>query len=322
MRSKMFVMFMIVAASFALGCGGGGGGGDSTIVTPATTYNLTGTAETPANGDTGWSASIKAAISLDKATAEAFKFADSTSVSDKQTLSSTGAFSLKVTPASGVFVKITNSKGLELRKYVGDVTADAAAGTVNASSTIEALLNEYGLSTTDTFAVTTLTNAINTLFGSAPTLTTSETVFTKMKSDNAATLSGLTTAITDIKANNTLVETALKAANLNDALPYFSANFLGVEGDATTNLDNFKTVTQNRFNQYDITTYTFTVVDVTFTDADTAVVKVNASIAAQDKTAGTTKGPVTLTEWPITWKKENSKWVVYRNFPYLSSQIF
>jgi len=321
MRFKAFILFAVLSFSLlALGCGGGGGGGGggTTGTSTPTTYNVSGNVQPPPVSDS-WNPSIRAAFSLSSLTATAIG-KSGTSLGSKA-VDSNGNFTIPIVPDDDVTIKVTNSKGFEFRKKYGKVAADVSGISVTATSTAELILQESGLATSGV-PLTNLINAIISALSNTYALTSGQNLYDVTKTNQNSTISFYQTAQTAISSRNSLLETALKNADVDGAVQYFSASFTSSDPalQATVNRDHFKSVTQDRFSRYTITTYTVTITKIEFTATDTANVTITARVAATGKDGSSPD--VTLSNKVVVWRFENSNWYIYKDFPYLRDQLF
>ena len=311
-----------VASLLLVGCGGGGGGGGGGSVTTAVT--VSGSVDVPAGvNETTWSASIKPAFNYAGLTATAL--AESGAELGSIAVGSDKSFKITLSRAdNNVTVKVTNSKGFDFRKNYGVVGGEVVGVTVSATSTAELILKNYGL-TANGSALTSVVNALVTTISGTTPPASGKTIYNTVIDSQDATLTAYKTAQTAINSRNAAVETALKNADVTTAASYFSPNFGSTNTalQATVNLDNFKTVSQDRFNKYTISSYSFTITSSAFTDAETASVTISARIIAEPKAgSGGVSQNVTISPWVVIWHYENGNWFIYRDFPYLKEQVF
>jgi len=320
MRSKNFVLFALLSFSLlALGCGGGGGGGGGTSgPSTTTTYTVSGNVQPPSVNDT-WNPSIRAAFSLTSLTATAIG-KSGTSLGAKA-VDSNGNFTIPIVPDDDVTIKVTNSKGFEFRKKYGKVAADVSGIIVTATSTAELILQEAGLATSGA-PLENLVKAIISTLSNAYALTSGQNLYDFTKTNQSSTITSYKNAQEAINSRNSLLETALKNADVDAAVQYFSASFTSSDPalQSTVSRDNFKSVTQDRFSRYTITTYTVTINKIEFTATDTANVTITAHVAATGKDGSSPD--VTVSNKVVIWRLENSNWYIYKDFPYLRDQLF
>lgn len=322
MRSKVFVIgLMFCAALFSLGCGGGGGDSGSGV-TPTTNPTLSGSLDKPVATVDGWAASIRPLFQFAKLTATAYGQAG-TSLGSAQ-LNDAGAFTITLTTTADneVTIKVTSSvTGFEMSYLVGKVSGSLSNLTVSATTTCQLLLEkQYALATdTSSVAFTTLYNAFLGYLSGSPT--TGSIVDTLKASSVGTTMNTFTTAQSTIKANFVAIENALKAKSITDTVKYFSTSFSVTDTSLGVSLDNFKTTTSDRFTRYTIDSYSFTIEKIIFTgDGTTATVYASASIAVTGITDGS-KQSATVPNLQIIMRNEGGSWLVYKDFPYLKSQI-
>jgi hypothetical protein len=318
-----FVLACLVFGAFLfVGCDSGGGGDSGTGATTAP-ITISGNADVPVSALDSWATSIRGAFDYTRLTARAYGVAGN--LLGEAALKSDKTFFITLTSADAdVTVKITSVKGFEFSKVLGPVTtAGTAVGTVDATTTCQLLMHkEYGMATdTTSVAFTTLLTAfVNSL--SVSTALNGGTIVDALKTSQLNTMTTFKNSQSAIKNNFAWVEAALKARSVTETVKYFSLYYTSSDASlaATVTLDNFKTVTQDRFNRYTIDAYTFNVEKILFTDSTTAVAVGTAYIAVTGISDRVPRS-IPLTNLRVVWRMENGSWVIYKDFPYQTSQL-
>ena len=312
-------MIFLVAVLGCGGGGGGGGGGGSPVAPPISQdVTLTGQVELPAGFNSDWSASIRPALGISGLTAQAFD-RYGTSIGMSAVDPETGVFTLILSRSeTRILIEISNGKRFKLQKFIESLPIEPKPILVNAASTAEAYLN---LSADPTIvmseaAAASLTAVILAALQNPPSPGQNLAEIVEAETDKI--FDYYTDERQKIVDINNLLTGYMKAETLEPALPYISPSF-GADGIPTANLDDFKFRTQRRFNNFTIEQYNFNIKKVFFTSATEAIITFDGYIRA--RTASLSVKTSQLNDYEYTMRVENGGWVMYRNFPYLESQL-
>lgn len=322
MRSTMLGVCLVLGVLLSCGCDGGGSdtAGSGEISAPIT---ILGNVDVPVAALDSWAASTRAAFGYSKLLVKAY--GSTGTVLGEAAVKADKSFSLTLSaPDNEVTLKVTSLQGFELRKLIGPIGASGGfVGTVDSTSTCQHLLQkDYGLATdTSSIPFTTLSTAFVNSMNVAPTFTNG-TIVDSLKTAQAANMSAFRASQDTIRNSFSWIEAAMKAKFLSEAAKYFSPSFTSSDASlaSTVTLDNFKTTTQDRFNRFTIDLYSYTIEKTIFTDATTAVVYGNARISVTGLNDGV-KQSAYLSNQKVVWRMENGSWVVFKDFPYLTSQL-
>ncbi|MBF0408076.1 MAG: hypothetical protein HQM10_12015 [Candidatus Riflebacteria bacterium] len=321
MRTKLLIVCFLLGVLVLAGCDNGGS--DGTTEPSVTTVSVLGNVEVPVSVLDGWASSIKASFDFSRLTASAY--GQSGNLITQSVVRADKSFSLTLpAPDNEVTLKITSAKGFEMSKLLGAVQSSGVYNvTVDPTSTCQLLLQkEYGLDPdTSSAAFSTLFTAFVNALTLAPGLT-SGTVVDTVKISNYTTMMAFRTAQDSIKRNFTWIESALKAKNISETTKYFSPYFTSSDLSlvSVVTFDNFRNTTQDRFNHFSIDSYTINIDRVLFTNSTTAVAYGNANIAVTGTQDGI-KQYAALPNLSIIWRLESGNWIVYKDFPFLKTQL-